>query len=387
MKKKKNIKKLKILISVIVVALILELFYVLYMFLFASKDHVEFDGINSYVFNNNNYVAVGSNNNNGKHYEKAKLSVYDDKFNKTKEKLYNRGYNSTFYDVLTDEKNYVVVGSYENSKKAHRDGNRIGLIVKYDDTGKILFEDYLKDLANSSINSIKKIGNDYLVCGNSNYTTNNITNINTGGAYLIRYNKEGKVIWKRNFGDKSSAKFNDFVVIDNYIYAVGINSLNIGLIAKYDINGNFITSYDYNNIDNLGFSSITYKNDYLYVCGGKDSNNSHGLIVKFDYDLSFVSEKTYDSNNSRFNNLMFDDDHLITIGTVNEDDYDGIIGKYNEDLSEIDVVKYGDVEDDYFTDIKMIDDKYVVSGYTSYDNNVLPKFISYSDALKVLEVK
>ena len=357
------------------------------MFLIAGKEHIEFDGVNSYVFSNNNYVAVGSNNNNAKHYEKAKLSVYDSKFNKTKEKLYNRGYNSTFYDVITDGNNYIVVGSYEDNKKSHKDGNRIGLIVKYDDTGKILFENYLKDLANSSINSIKKIGKDYLVCGNSNYTTNNITDTNAGGAYLIRYDKDGKVIWKRNFGDKSSAKFNDFVVVDNHIYVVGVNSLNVGLIAKYDVNGNFINSYDYSNTDNLGFSSISHKDGYLYVCGGKNSNNSQGLIAKFDYNLSLDNEMIYDTKNSRFNSLLFDEDHLIVIGTVNKDDYDGIIGKYNEDLSEIDVVTYGDVEDDYFTDIKIVDDKYVVSGYTSYENNVLTKFISYSDALKVLEVK
>ena len=384
---RKTITRLKALIYLIVAALIVELLYVSYMFLFASKEHIEFDGINAYVYTDNNYVAVGSNNNNDKHYEKAKLSVYDSKLNKTKEKLYNRGYNSTFYDVITEDNGYVVVGSFEENKKSHKDETRSGLIVKYDNTDKIIFESYLNDLANSSINSIKKIDKDYLVCGYSNYTSNNISNTNSGGAYLIRYNKDGEIVWKKNFGDKGSAKFNDLIVVDNYIYAVGVNSINVGLIAKYDLNGNFISSYDYSSTDNLGFSNIVYRNGYLYVCGGKSSNNSNALIVRFDTDLYVINEVTYKSKNSRYNNMLFDDDHLIVIGTVNDSDYDGIISKYNDDLSEIDSVRYGDDEDDYFTDMKLIDGKYVVVGYSSYENNLLTKFIYYSDALKVLEVK
>ena len=44
--------------------------------------------------------------------------------------------------------------------------------------------------------------------------------------------------------------------------------------------------------------------------------------------------------------------------------------------------------DDYFTDINCVDGKYLVSGYSSYDDgSYLSKFITYSDALKVLGVE
>ena len=63
-------------------------------------------------------------------------------------------------------------------------------------------------------------------------------------------------------------------------------------------------------------------------------------------------------------------------------------GKYNKELDESTVINYGDERDDYFTDVKVVDGKYLVSGYSSYeDGSYLSKFITYSDALKVLGVE
>ena len=92
------------------------------------------------------------------------------------------------------------------------------------------------------------------------------------------------------------------------------------------------------------------------------------------------------------------DNNIIAIGiktstkksnsrTVSDINYDGIIGKYDSNLKELDVVSYGDDRDDYFTDIILSNDYYLVTGYSSYeDGSYLSKFIRYSDALKVLEV-
>ena len=388
-RRKKKIKRLRNIVILIVFILFIELCYVLYTFLVSNEKNIYFDGVNSYVYSNSNYVLVGSNNDNEKHHEKAKLSVLDSNLDKTKEKLYNKGFNSTFFGVVTDKDSFIAVGSYESNKDEYLKKNRRGLIVKYDSEGNVIFEKDLNDLANSSLNNIKLYDNNYYVCGNSNYSSNDITNDSNGGAYLLKYDTTGKLIWKRNMGDKSSAKFNDLIIVDNYIYACGINNINVGVIAKYDLNGNFITSYDYRNTDNLGFSSIIYRDGYLYICGSKKIGNyNKGVIVRFDTNLSYIDEVSYNEpGNSRYNGMVFDDDHLIVIGTVNGDDYDGIICKYGSNLEYIDAVQYGDDEDDYFTDINVVDDKYIVSGYSSYEDSLLTKFISYSDALKVLEVK
>ena len=69
-------------------------------------------------------------------------------------------------------------------------------------------------------------------------------------------------------------------------------------------------------------------------------------------------------------------------------DYDGIIGKYKSNLEKVGVITYGDENDDFFTDIILDDNNYLVIGYSSYeDGSYLSKFINYSSALKVLEVE
>ena len=78
---------------------------------------------------------------------------------------------------------------------------------------------------------------------------------------------------------------------------------------------------------------------------------------------------------------------LLVIIYLYKEDFTFIIGKYSDDLEEISIVTYGDENDDYFTDIKCIDDYYLIVGFSSYeDGSYMSKFIKYSDALKVLEV-
>ena len=59
---------------------------------------------------------------------------------KTFEKLYNVGYNSAFFSLVIDDDDVVAVGSYEKSEKDHSNSIRRALIVKYDKSGDILFE-------------------------------------------------------------------------------------------------------------------------------------------------------------------------------------------------------------------------------------------------------
>ena len=92
----------------------------------------------------------------------------------------------------------------------------------------------------------------------------------------------------------------------------------------------------------------------------------------------------YDTDNN--------DDLVVLASTVegkkNKDVHHAYIGKYREDLTEASVVPYYNEEDDYFTDVSLMHDTYLVSGYSFYsEQGYLSKFLSYSEALKVLEVK
>ena len=73
--KKNTIKLLKGIAIVCVAILIIELIYIIYLL---QGKSIYFDGINSIINVDKGYVAVGSNNNNDKYYEKAKITKYDD---------------------------------------------------------------------------------------------------------------------------------------------------------------------------------------------------------------------------------------------------------------------------------------------------------------------
>lgn len=403
---KRILKVLRIVFVICLAILLVEVFYLTYVNFFKEKKSIYFDAINAVtVGDSNNYIVVGSNNNNDKHYEKAKLAKYNSKKEKIFEVLYNKGYNGAFFDVALDEDNYVAVGSYEASDDEHKAGTRRALIVKFDNTGKILFDKSFGVLDNSKFVGIEVLNDGYLVVGQSIYENTTLGFSNAGGAYLVKLDKSGNIIWRSNYGGNKAAIFNDVICAQGYIYVSGRDSSRVGLVNKYDMDGNLIKSTGYEYTDSLGFTSLVAVDDGIVVSGAKktvdDNNNSivDALLVKYDFDCNYISEKSYDNGNmERFNRVIKDSNgNLLVVGNealadtnndVNVLLYNGIIGKYKSDLSDIKLEKYGEQRDDHFTDVILVNNDYWVVGYSSYeDGSYLSKFIVYSDALKVLEVQ
>lgn len=397
---RRKIQQLKTISFICIVILICELCYIGYRVLYHSEKSVYFEGINAVISTNNSYIAVGSNNDNDNHYEKAKISFYNLSREKVFEKLYNVGYNSSFFGVAVDGEDVIAVGSYEKEEKDHKDSIRRALIVKYDSIGNIVFEKDFGLLDNSKFTSIVVVGENYYVTGQSIYRNTRVGN-KDGGAILAKYNKDGDLLWYKTYGSSKSSIYNDLVVVDNYIYTVGTDDNYIGVIVKYDLEGNFITYNDYRTTDSIGFSGIVSTPKGIYVSGAlrREKDDNDAMIVWYNYDCRYIDQVVYTGEGiERFNKLIFDDqNHLIAIGTqataqedvgITEYNYDGIIAKYDLDLKKIDLVNYGADRDDYFTDIMLDQGEYVVVGYSFYDEgSYMSKFIRYSKALKVLGVE
>ena len=400
---KKLFKLLKLVAIVCVVILIIELIYIIYLL---QGKSIYFDGINSVINVDKGYVAVGSNNNNEKYYEKAKITKYNDKKEKVFEKLYNKGYNGVFFDVILDqEENLIAVGSFESSEEDHLEGRRIGLIVKYDKDGNLLYENTFKVLDNTKFTSVEVMDDGYIVTGQSIYSDMKVGFSSDGGAFVMKYDKELKLIWKSNYGDSKSSSYNDVAIYKNNIYVVGVTENNIGIISKYNDKGKLLDTSKYKYTDDLGFTGIVCYDKHFYVTGGKknvETTDVDAVIIKYERDLDVDEEVTYeDKGFERFNQVIVDkNNNIVVVGTtaeVNKVDssesvnvfiHDGLIGKYDKDLEKVSVVRYGDDRDDYFTDVIVSDGNYLVSGYSSYeDGSYLNKFITYSDALKTLGVE
>lgn len=400
---KKFIKILKVIAIICVIVLIIELAYIVYCTFLGKEKPVYFDGINSLYQDDSGYVTVGSNNNNDNYYEKAKITKYNKKKEIVFEKLYNKGYNGAFFGVIQDGSDYIAVGNYEATKKENKDKVRSALIVKYDKDGKILFEKDFQVLGDSKFTNVVSVDDGYIVSGQSIYENMTLGNSSDGGAFLIKYSKDGEEQWMKNYGGNKSAVYNDLIIEDGFIYAVGKDATRTGIISKYDLDGNHIKTTTFSYTDTIGFSGIVRHGDYLYVATGKkvsedaDNDDIDAAIVIYDLDCNYVDDVTYQGKGiERYNRIIKDhNDYLVVIGTTatlnkktREYTYDGIIGKYDVDSSEVDVVSYGDEREDYFTDIQLVGDEYLVVGYSSYeDGSYLSKFIRYSDSLKVLGVE
>ena len=399
---KKLVKSLKIVSIILILILVSELLFIGYHLLYNKEKNVYFDGINAVVSSDAYYATVGSNNDNDNHFEKAKISFYNMKKEKTFEKIYNVGFNSTFFGVILDGSDVIAVGSYEKTQDDRDNSIRKALIVKYDKSGNVIFEKDFEVLDNSKFTSITKYGDYYYVTGKSVYKSTSIGN-KEGGAILCKYDKDGNLIWSKTYGNSKSAVYNDLLIYNDNIYVVGDDENYLGILCKYDLDGNFMAYNDYKSTDNTGFSGIVNIGDKIYVSGANMQENdlTDAMIVMYDTNCNYLKQVTYDAKGTeRFNKLVLDDNNnIVAIGTlytarknnhntVDEYDYDGIIAKYNSNLEKLDDVRYGDERDDFFTDVIFIHNKYIIVGYSSYeDGSYMSKFISYSKAFKVLEVE
>ena len=399
---KKLVKSLKRVSIILILILVSEVLVIGYHLLYDKEKNVYFDGINAVVSSDDYYATVGSNNDNDNHFEKAKISFYNMKKEKTFEKIYNVGFNSTFFGVILDGSDVIAVGSYEKTQDDRDNSIRKALIVKYDKRGNIIFEKDFEVLDNSKFTSITKYGDYYYVTGKSVYKSTSIGN-KEGGAILCKYDKDGNLIWSKTYGNSKSAVYNDLLIYNDNIYVVGDDENYLGILCKYDLDGNFMAYNDYKSTDNTGFSGIVNIGDKIYVSGANMQENdlTDAMIVMYDTNCNYLKQVTYDAKGTeRFNKLVLDNNNnIVAIGTlytarknnhntVDEYDYDGIIAKYNSNLEKLDDVRYGDERDDFFTDVIFIHNKYIIVGYSSYeDGSYMSKFISYSKAFKVLEVE
>lgn len=405
-------KKIKKVIIAIIVICILILILDISLLIKHQKSKKEkivpyFDSINSFEKIEDGYIAVGSNTNNKQGFEKAKITRYNENKDKVWETIVNKRYNSSFFSVRQDGEEFIAVGDYEENKEQHKEKVRSAFIAKYNAEGKLLKEQTFKVLDHSKFSKVLVVEDGYLVVGQSIYENMTLGFSDEGGAILIKYDKNLKEVWKVNYGGSKSAIYNDLLLLGDYIYTVGKDSTRTGIVSKYTVNGDRILTTNYDSTDTIGFSSIVNIKDKLYIIGSKtmnsDSENydTDALIVMYDMNGNYISENRYGGKGiERYNSAIVDNENIIIVGQegiIEEKKkkesekpytYYGIFAKYDESLKEIEINNYGDDMDDYFTDIKQVNGKYIVSGYSLYeDNNYLPKFITYTKNGKVIGAK
>ncbi len=290
-------------------------------------------------------------------------------------------------------------------KQENEEGTRSAIIVKYSNEGEIIGEKRFQVLGNSKFTNVYVENDGYVVVGQSIYENMTLGLSEDGGAFIIKYDKELNEVWRSNYGGSKSGIYNDVIRVGDYYYTVGKDATRVGIISKYTLDGQRVVTTNYEYTDTLGFTSLVALNDNIYTVGSKkvteDKNDydTDALLVKYDLDCNYQNETTYKGKGmERFNKAIIDSNNDIVIAgqtgvynkkkstkDVNVFSYDGIFAKYDDNLKELELENYGNEMDDYFTDIKQDNDKYLISGYSTYDSNsYLSKFITYSKSGKLI---
>lgn len=339
-----------------------------------DKKNTYYDLLYKINVSDDKYLGAGSSqfkyskfNNWQKGYEKAKLVSYNQKGKILFEKTFKSDYNSTYYSAIKVNDGFIAVGSYESKKYQLEDKTRDALIVKYDEKGKVLWYKNYQVLGDAKFLDVIEDNNGYIVVGQSIYQSMEIGNHDNGGGIIVKYDPNGNIVWKNNFGGNKSGIFNSIIKVNDGYIVVGKDSVNTGLLVKFDFDGKRIWFKNYSYTDKIGFTDIAKTDDdYLLVVGAKeiDKDLYDALVVKYSLDGDKIDEYTLTGKkNERFNAIATTMDGFITVGYTNsndigikdfkveEKDQTGIITKY-DNLGNITWIKsFGGNKYDNLTDV------------------------------------
>ena len=390
---KKLVKWLRVIIVLCIAIIVIEACYIGLSYYNRTKSIVYTDTLNSFKETDDGYLVVGNSdfknsefNSYEKDYNKAKFAKYNSDFEVEFESAYTKGYSSYFSDVIEYKDGYIAVGGAQYDEQQVEDNATDGLIVLYDKNGKQVDTKSVQIAGDTTFNKVLLVDDGFIVVGQSILQNMVIGNDPDGGALIIKYDLDLKEVWRANYGGSKSAIFNDAVIDGDYLYLVGKDATRYGMIAKYTLDGEqvFVKTYEYT--DTVGFSSIVKVGDEFFVAGSKTINIdakdedkvTEGLILKYDSDGNVLDEVTFSRNNAaRFNKIVSDGDDLIVVGhtykkdeekstdTYNYLDYRGIIVKFNTDLEKLGNNKENGSGVDYFSDVIVTDDGYLVGGASS----------------------
>lgn len=390
---KRLVKWLRVIIVLCIAIIVIEACYIGLSYYNRTKSVVYTDTLNSFKEIDDGYLVVGNSdfknsefNSYEKDYNKAKFAKYNSDFEVEFESAYTKGYSSYFSDVIEYSDGFIAVGGAQYDKQQVEDNATDGLVVLYDKEGKQVDTKSVQIAGDTTFNKVLLVDDGFIVVGQSILQNMVIGTDPDGGALIIKYDFDLNEVWRANYGGSKSAIFNDAIIDGDYLYLVGKDATRYGIIAKYTLDGEkvFVKSYEYT--DTVGFSSIVKVGDEFFVAGSKTINIdakdedkvTEGLVVKYDADGNVLDEVTFSRNNAlRFNKIVSDGDDLIVVGhTYKKDeekstdkynylDYRGIIVKYNTDLEKKANNKENGSGVDYFSDVIVTDDGYLVGGASS----------------------
>jgi hypothetical protein len=215
-----------------------------------------------------------------------------------------------FYSVTTLPDGIVAVG--RSSAKSFNNGDWDGItgkggddaiIIKYNFDGAVVWRKNFGGSGNDVFNSVTTVSDGIIAAGYSaadSFNNGDWDDIGKGGndAIIVKYNFNGDVVWKRNFGGKGDDVFKSVTTLSDGFVAVGYSAAdsftngdwgsvsgkggNDAIIVKYDNNGYYKWRNNFGGNDNDTYNSVTAAADGIVAVGNSafssfDNNNWNGV--------------------------------------------------------------------------------------------------------------
>ena len=276
-------------------------------------------------------------------------------------------------------------------------GGYDSFIIKYNKYGE---QEWMKNFGGSNMDCVYDIietsDKGIIVVGESSSTDLDLIPLSSRDAIMIKYNKEGELLWVKNFGGAGIDCFNAIaegrngeLIIVGYSTSSDLDFINKGgydsIILKYTKDGELEW------VKNFGGSSVDYFNDVIvtssneYIVAGESSSKNapfenkggcDGVITKYNKNGELIWVNSFGGSLNDFFNSVVEtlDDKLIVVGQMSSSDSglinngsaDVVIIQYNQDGQQEWIKSFGGTGNEDCD--KILQDKdggFIIVGYTN----------------------
>ncbi len=234
------------------------------------------------------------------------------------------GNGDDYYTSVSMDKNgdFIVIGNTDSTDIEGLDvkGNSDSIIVKYSKDGELVWRKIWGGNGYDYFNSFVEDGaGNFIVVGNTDST--DITNIaNTDDNFksvLIKYNKEGNIIFEKTFDGNNNHSYHDVLLTanDSFVVVGQLDSDNIDSMPNKGYNDALIVGYDKD-------GKLLWKSSF-----GGDGFDSFDYIVMNEDGKYFVSGNTDSEDLENIPNKGYEDillnSYLVNYDVVSSDSEQG----------------------------------------------------------------
>ena len=341
----------------------------------------------------------------------AIIVKYDKDGNLIWQKSWGGNNNDEFYELLQTEDGGFI--AYVNSASTDIEGlpnkgDKDAIIVKYDKDGNILWQKSWGGNKDDYFYNILQITEGEFVAVGYSYSTD-IDGLPNKGVYgsndaiIVKYDKDGNMLWQMNWGGNGSDYFNNIIETndDNLVAIGGFRSTNIegllnkgevdAVIVKFDKDGKVLWQKSWGGNYSDGFQFALSTNDgSIVVTGQFESHDIDGIVNESERDAAIIIKYNKDGNmlwydyigngrSLKFSSMIITKDNEIIAtrdayweeeGIFYIDDDDALIIKYDKDGNRNWEKSWGGNKSDIFYKIILTNDNSIIATGMTYSDDI-----------------